>query len=71
MDIGANLAEFIRQIIQPLYLVGIGTAALYFLMARSLAKLLAFAMLAVFVGVFVFVPGAEAGVAETFAGLLQ
>lgn len=71
MELGSNLAEFIRGIIQPLYLVGIGAAALYFLVQRSLAKLLAFALVAVLVGSFIFVPSAWQGVAESFAGLLQ
>lgn len=71
MEIGANLADFIRSIVQPLYLVGIGAAALYFLLQRSLAKLLGFAIVATMVGTFIFVPEAWRGVAEHFAGLLS
>lgn len=71
MELGANLADFIRQLTQPLYLAGVGVAALYFLAARSVAKLLAFALLAVVVGTFVFTPGAWQSVAEELAGLLS
>lgn len=71
MEIGTNIADFLRAIIQPLYLVGIGAAALYFLFRRSLAQLLGFMLVAVFVGSFIFAPGAWQNVAETFGGLLS
>lgn len=71
MEIGTNIANFLRSIIQPLYLVGIGAAAMFFLVQRSLAKLLGFMLVAILVGTFIFAPEAWRGVAESFAGLLS
>lgn len=70
MEIGTNIANFVRSIIQPLYLVGIGAAAMFFLVQRSLAKLLGFMLVAILVGTFIFAPQVWRGIAEGFAGML-
>lgn len=65
-----EILAFMKAVLQPLYLAGLGAAALYFLATGRVSALLRYGLAAVVIGAFIFVPEAVQGVAQGIADVI-
>lgn len=65
-----EILAFMKAVLQPLYLAGLGAGALYFLATGRVSALMRYGLAAVVIGVFIFAPGVVEGVAHGIADVI-
>lgn len=65
-----EIIDFMKALLRPLYLAGLGAAALYFLATGRVSALLRYGLAAVVIGAFIFAPEAVQGVAQGIADVI-